>query len=72
MTGRDEPIGTKYAHYAEGKYGAFKCSNCIHYHHTTGTCDHPLLKQDAGSGGITLDKEGRPRVEATGCCNYYR
>lgn len=81
----NDAAGTPSAHYSPPSDGPFDCSNCIHFHrfggkkkashHTTkhgGTCDHPEVQKDAEAGHIAKTADGKPLVQAGGCCEYQR
>lgn len=71
----EDPIGTPKAHYAPPSSGPFKCGNCVHYSSSAiglGLCNHSEVRADAEAGHIKKNKEGKPIVEANGCCNYFR
>ena len=72
---KNEPIGTTHANYAPASAGPFRCGGCLHYKGNPinlGLCDHPDVAEDARDGEIKVNKEGKPIVEANGCCTYFR
>ncbi len=62
---RNSPVGTAGAGYANPDLGPFRCGNCIHFAKKKAgrNCDHPK---------VVSDREVQGRVEADGCCNYFR
>ena len=61
--------GTRKSGYSEGKYGPFRCDNCLHYEADKKACDNTHVLKDREIRSIDDDHK---KVDPAGCCWYFR